>query len=220
MSVKSVEGFQNKLERDLSWRKREISGLRVSALRSGSGRGYLFRSGLVLLCAHWEGFLKTAIDHYVEHVFAQQRRVAELVPVFVALSFFSDVQKAAAASYPGSKECHIKLAERILQGTGVTCVRGGWEAKTEGNPGTEVMSRLLSSVGLDAQLGFDNASWSAMKVYIDEQVVADRHRVAHGDGFRLSKEEFLERSQRMLELLDHISAALLSAAESKSYLSH
>lgn len=218
MSIDTLEGLQSKLARDLSWRKREISGMRISASRSNAERGYLFRAGLVLLCAHWEGFLRRSIDCYVQHVFAQRRRVRELSPVFVALSYFADVRLAAESTYPGSAGNHIRLAKRIQKGAEEVCLPGNWDARTEGNPGTDVLSRLLSSVGIDTQLGFDNATWSAMRVYIDEQVVRDRHRVAHGEGVQVSRAEFLSRTERMLELLDRVSSELLRAAEKKRYL--
>ncbi|KGS35433.1 hypothetical protein X945_5769 [Burkholderia pseudomallei ABCPW 107] len=78
---------------------------------------------------------------------------------------------------------------------------------------------MLASAGISPQLGFDAAAWSTMQVFINEQVVRDRHRVAHGEGFRVSRVEFLERSERMLELLDRVSSELIAAAEQERYRS-
>ncbi|WP_139253414.1 MAE_28990/MAE_18760 family HEPN-like nuclease [Burkholderia ubonensis] len=217
MSVKTVDDFQLRIARELAWRKREISGLRLSARRSGSERGYLFRAGLVLLCAHWEGFLRNSVDLYFKHVFSQRLRLKELAPNFVAAAFFADVQRAGKADYPGSADTHGRLAQRILLGLDEIYTQSSWDIKTGGNPGTEVLARLLSSAGISPQLSFDAATWSTMKVFIDEQVVRDRHRIAHGEGFRLSQLEFLERSERMLGLLDRVSSELINAAEQKVY---
>ncbi|WP_457331558.1 MAE_28990/MAE_18760 family HEPN-like nuclease [Rhizobacter sp. P5_C2] len=216
MSVQSLEGLQAALERDLSWRKKELSGLRISAMRSATERNYLFRAGLVLICAHWEGFLKKAVEKYVAHVFAQGLRLRDLAPVFVAQALFSDVRRASEAEFPGN-ETHVRLAERIQLGLDVVCSHSGWLAKTEGNPSSTLVARLLGSVGVDAEMGLDAAGWSTTKVFIDEQVVADRHKVAHGEGFPVSKEQFLERSGRMLDLLDRLSAEIIRAAERKAY---
>lgn len=217
MSAHTVEDFQASLARDLSWRKQEITALRLSALRSSASRDYLFRAGLVLLCAHWEGFLRNSVECYIEHVFAQGLRVRELTPVFVAVAYFGDVRRAADAGFPGSQETHVRLAERILRGTDEVCSTAGWTARTEGNPSSEVLHRLMLSVGLNSQLGLDGASWSATRVFIDEQLLRDRHRVAHGDGFRVSRSEFLDRTRRMLGLLDRLSSELLNAAEQRTY---
>ncbi|MBU9336143.1 MAE_28990/MAE_18760 family HEPN-like nuclease [Burkholderia multivorans] len=217
MSVRTVEEFQAKIARELAWRKREITSLRLSARRSDDERGYLFRAGLVLLCAHWEDFLRKSIEIYFNHVFSQNLRIRELTPNFVAAAFFADVQRAGKADYPGSAETHGRLAKRILMGLDEICTRSTWDAKTEGNPGTEVLARLLSSAGINPQLGLDAAAWSTTKVFIDEQVVRDRHLVAHGEGFTITKAEFLERSERILDLLDRISNVFVSAAEARAY---
>lgn len=217
MSVRTVEELQSRMARELAWRKQEISGLRLTARRADAERGYLFRAGLVLLCAHWEGFLRNAVELYFKHVFSQGLRIRELAPNFVAAAFFTDVLKAGKADFPGCTETHGKLAQRFLRGIDEVCTHSTWEVKTEGSPGTKVLARLLSSAGICPELGFDNATWSAMKIFIDEQVVRDRHRIAHGDGYRLSRHEFLERSGRMLELLDRLSSELLSAAEHRIY---
>ncbi|WP_144029913.1 MULTISPECIES: MAE_28990/MAE_18760 family HEPN-like nuclease [Burkholderia] len=217
MSARTAEEFQAKIARELAWRKREITGMRLSARRSDSERNYFFRAGLVLLCAHWEGFLRKSIEIYFDHVFSQRLRIRELTPNFVAAAFFADVQRAGKTDYPGSSETHGRLAQRILMGLDEICTHSTWDAKTEGNPGTEVLTRLLSSAGVNPQLGLDAATWSTTKIFIDEQVVRDRHRVAHGEGFRLSRFEFLERSERILHLLDRISNEFINAAENKTY---
>ncbi|WP_175714599.1 MAE_28990/MAE_18760 family HEPN-like nuclease [Burkholderia ambifaria] len=217
MSARTVEEFQTKIARELAWRKREITSLRLSARRSDSERSYLFRAGLVLLCAHWEGFLRKSIEIYFDHVFSQKLKVRELTPNFVAAAFFADVQRAGKTDYPGSLETHGRLARRILMGLDEICTRSTWDAKTEGNPGTEVLARLLSSAGINPQLGLDAATWSTTKVFIDEQVVRDRHLVAHGEGFRITRSEFLERSKRILDLLDRISNEFINAAEIQAY---
>ena len=217
MAISTVEGLQEALERELAWRKKEISGLRVSAMRSDAARSYLFRAGLILLCAHWEGFLRRSVELYRDHVFSQGLAVRNLSPVFVAVAYYGDVRRAAEATYPGSREHHLRLAARILEGIDVACSRPTWEVRTEANPGTDVLTRLLSSVGLDPSLGLDTATWSATRVFIDEKVVRDRNLVAHGEGFRLDRDEFLERASRMTELIDKLCANVMDAAERRAY---
>jgi hypothetical protein len=217
MSLRTVEELQQKIARELAWRKQEISRLRLSARRKSTEKDFLYRAGLVLLCAHWEGFLRNAIRLYFKHVYAQELRLKDLAPNFVAAAFFSDVQRAAKADYPGSSETHGRLARRIILSADEVCIGSSWEVKTDGNPGTDILARLLSSAGLNPQLGFDAATWSTMKIYIDEQVVRDRHLVAHGEGFKISRDEFLERSQRMLDLLERVGKEVIDAADKRLY---
>lgn len=217
--VKTLEQLQSRIERELAWRKREITSLRMAALasRSSSDKGYLFRAGTVLLCAHWEGFLKRALTAYIEHVYAQDLRIRDLAPTFVAMSFFGDVKKAASSNYPGSEEAQVALARRFLLGLDEPCNRTSWQVDTEANPGTIVLDKLLRSVGIDAQLGFDAAQWETMRVFIDEQILRDRHLVAHGEGFSLSRDQFLDRARRTIDLLDRLCASLIEAAVGAAY---
>jgi hypothetical protein len=189
----------------------------MSAMRSSSERAYLFRGGLVLICSHWEGFLKRAIHKYSEHVFAQQLRIRDLAPVFVAQALYSDVRKAGAADFPGSRGTHIQLAMRIQKGLDVVCTHAEWNADTGGNPGSSLVANLLASVGLSTELGLDVAMWSTTKVFIDELVVAERNRIAHGEYLQVTREQFLERSERMLVLLDRLSDEILTAAKLYAY---
>jgi hypothetical protein len=154
MALRTLEELQSKLERELAWRKKEIANIRWVAKQSGAERRYFFRSGLVLLCAHWEGYLKISVQRYMEHVLAQGLHLRELSAPMVAAVLYKDVKRAADANYPGSEGAHLRLARTILEWFGgraanVTC----WEVGTEGNPGSEVLSRILASAGLDARPG-------------------------------------------------------------------
>lgn len=217
MAVQRIEDLQRGLDRELAWRKKEISGLRLSAMKSDSERHYLFRAGLVLLCAHWEGFLKRGASLYLDHVFSQGLRIADLTPLMVAVAFFDDVKNASGASFPNSERHHISLARRILQGLDEVCVRPGWNISTGGNPGSELLEKILESIGVDPRLGMDGAAWGATVVFIDEQILRDRHHVAHGMSFRLSRNEFLDRAERLSSLLDALHSTIMSSAVSRSY---
>jgi hypothetical protein len=63
----------------------------------------------------------------------------------------------------------------------------------------------------------DGAAWAATVVFIDEQILRDRHYIAHGMSFRLSRDEFLERAERLSRLLDALHSTIMSSAMSRSY---
>lgn len=215
--MQRLDDLQDAIQRDLVWRKRELSELRALATHSDESAEHVFRASLVMLCAHWEGFLKKSAKLYLEHVFSQDVKLKELQPHIVAVAYFDGVMGAATAKFPGSEEQHIKLAKRILATFDEKVAAPGWSVDTEGNPGSEVLARILKSVGIDAQLGMDEANWATTKVFINEQLVRDRHYIAHGEGKPIGKDVLLERIQRLLELLDTISGQVLNAAEGRTY---
>lgn len=218
--METLDALQDKIQRDLAWRKREISDLRSLAMHSERTEFHVFRSGQVLLCAHWEGFLKKSAESYLKHVFAQKVRLRDLAPNIIAVALFRDVMKAARAEYPGSDEHHIRLAKAIVESLDRPDVKSTWDVRTEGNPGSDVLERVLASIGVDRCLGLDDAKWSTTRVFINDQLVHDRHAIAHGEGLRIEKDNFLERASRVLELFDTVSAKLIETAERKAYLAH
>jgi hypothetical protein len=215
--MESLTNFQSKLQRELAWRKREISDYRSLMAHADDSAHHVFRSTQVMLCAHWEGFLKRAVDIYLKHVFAQNLTLRKLKPTLIAVALYSDVMKAADAKFPGSELNHVSLADRIVSSIDERVSVAGWDVNTEGNPGTEVVDKILKSAGLNPQIGLDSAAWATTKVFINEQLVADRHAIAHGQFKILSKAELLERSERLLRLLDQLSDHLYEAAITRSY---
>ena len=215
----TIDEFQNAIQRDLAWRKVEISNLKSLLHNSEPAAAYLFRAGQVLLCAHWEGFLKRASRLYAEHALSQKVKLRELNSSMVAFYFFNAVMNAAQAHYPGSTEHHIKLADKIIKKIDEEPTpTGTWKVDTEGNPGTDVAERIFRSLGLDLQLGMDEATWSTTRIFINEHLLKDRNAIAHGEGLRVDKITLIDRIERTLDLLEHVYNTLVSSALQKKYL--
>lgn len=217
--VSAIEELERKLARDLAWRKMEIASLRADARSSMDTRYYFFRAALVMLSAHWEGFLKSSLRAYGEFVFAQRLRAKELATEFVALAFFNDVKRAAECDFPGSRDHHLRLAEGIIRRSAEEFSEFSYSFETGGNPGTDTLRKLMLSVGFDPHLEMGSAEWAAHRVYIDEQIVGDRNRVAHGEGLRITQDQFVERCSRMIELLERLVSLVLTAARDSRFKS-
>lgn len=216
--MKLVGDFQSAVQRELAWRKHEISDIRFDANKAENLSAYILRSGQVLLCAHWEGFLKKACQLYIDHIFLQDTPLKDLIPNITAIAYFNQVAKAGEAKYPGSEEHHLRLARTIISTINSNPRNSEWSPHTEGNPGSDVLERILKSIGMHPQLDMEPAHWATTKVFINEQLVRDRHKIAHGEGMPMSKPEILERSDRLLQLLDLLSEKLFEAAESRNYV--
>lgn len=213
----SIETLQDRLDRQLGWRKKEIAALRNAAGRASISREYYCRAGSVMLCAHWEGFLKSSVQSYVDHVFSQQLAVTELTPQFVAVYFFKHVKVAGEAGFPGSEHHHLRLAKKFMDSLSTKCVESGWKVDTGGSPSSTVCSQILRSVGLDPTLGYDETAWSVVKVFIDSQMLKERHKVAHGERFLVQHEQFQERSGRVIKLCEDLATLIIGAASARAY---
>lgn len=214
MPAQTIVQLQEKIDRDLAWRKKEIVAILRATARASAAKQYYCRAGVVMLCAHWEGFLKKAVGLYVKFVFSQELTYAEMSDNFVAISFYDDVVEAAKATYPGAQQHHIKLSRKIRD-----AISGParWKVVTNGNASSEVLSGLMESIGIDGQLGMSAAEWTAAKTFVDSLLLAERHKIAHGEGFQVDGDVFRERVDIMLSLCHKISDEIISAAQSEGY---
>lgn len=72
MKIKTIEKLQDKLDEDLSWRKKELLEFK-HIINSGEHESVMVRAGIALLCAHFEGFIRLASNFYV--VFVSYKKV-------------------------------------------------------------------------------------------------------------------------------------------------
>jgi MAE_28990/MAE_18760-like HEPN len=97
MNVRTTEQLIDKLSGDLAWRKKELSEFKslVEARNIPFQRhGALIRSGVVILYAHWEGFVKSASNNYLEYVAMQKLRYEQLSNNFLAIAMKSRLNAA------------------------------------------------------------------------------------------------------------------------------
>ena len=72
MNIGSLLQLTRSLDRQLSWRKKELTALKFWVENGEENvRNTIIRASLCLLYAHWEGFIKEAATRYVCFV-AQQ----------------------------------------------------------------------------------------------------------------------------------------------------
>jgi MAE_28990/MAE_18760-like HEPN len=67
MKIRTLEDLNQRLVDDLIWRKSEIAdlkGLIETRSFTASKHNTLLRSGVTILYAHWEGYIKTAATSY------------------------------------------------------------------------------------------------------------------------------------------------------------
>ncbi|MFM6308188.1 MAG: MAE_28990/MAE_18760 family HEPN-like nuclease, partial [Dolichospermum sp.] len=97
MKIRTLEQLSDKLAQELAWRKKELSILK-SLIDSKSSetakRNALLRSGITMLYAHWEGFVKVSANSYVEFVAMQKLSYNQLANNFIALAMKDQLDQA------------------------------------------------------------------------------------------------------------------------------
>jgi MAE_28990/MAE_18760-like HEPN len=99
MKVRSVEQLDDLLAEDLAWRKRELTTLEFAIRRARTHEmAPLTRSGIALLYAHWEGYIKGSATLYLAFVASKRLRLEELSSHILAVALRSKLRTLEGAS--------------------------------------------------------------------------------------------------------------------------
>lgn len=212
MKVGSVENLVERLDDEVSWRKREISeiALTVEILRSPEARGAVLRAGLALLYAHFEGYVRESIYLYLSFVTTTRTPVAALshqVAPFFLRSFRFEATRSGHDLNIGE---FVALVRGDQGGTKRLSVRRE-DVDTQSNLNWKRLLRLLSAAGLDT------GSLPDYEGIVDEALLARRNGIAHGQWEGVSLDEYTAVRDAVLKLMDAITTCIVNAAASQSF---
>src|SRR5271156_2248222 len=111
--IRTLNNLSDALADDLAWRKKELSSLRALIEDAGTRHdraSTLLRSGVALLYAHWEGFVRAGSRSY-QFVAFQRLPLNRLAANFLALSARKVFQEARAAT---KISAHLALVKFFL----------------------------------------------------------------------------------------------------------
>ena len=196
MSVRSVSDVNHALSDELIWRKRELTTLKFSmesAVSRDHNQALLLRSGVALLYAHWEGFVKAAGHIYLEFIRFQRLNYSELAPNFIALSLKG---KLRSASQSKRIRLYIEVTNFFRKGLGERVTIADDVISTQSNLSSEVLRDITDS------LGIDYSPYESKSHLIDERLVASRNTIAHGEYLRLVLADVLELHDEVLGMIE------------------
>ena len=212
MKVKNIEILQDKIDREMFWRREEIIRLNIRA-NQPSENATILRAGYLLLYSSWEGFIRSIANLYVVFVFSRDISLHDLRDGFQAVYFqqsFSKVNNlpTSAQLQEFIREVHSKELERpkrkFVDTTGKRFIN------TDSNLNFQRLARIVSV--LDLPLDF-----SLKKEWIDRALLKVRNEIAHGERSDVEVERFNETVAHVLEMMDLFSEGIMTAAEKKLY---
>ena len=213
MSVRTVEQLSDKLAEDLIWRKRELSEVKsLVEQRSISSQRHnaLIRSGLVILYAHWEGFVKSASSSYLEYVSMQRLRYEQLSSNFLALAMKMKLSEARGTNKPS---LYIPVCNFFLFELSQRCSLPYKDViSTASNLSSEILREITYSLGIDF------SPYSTKSVLIDIKLLGSRNNIAHGNNLLVDREKYLELHFEVINMLDLFRNQIENAAISKSFM--
>jgi hypothetical protein len=193
--IRTQEDLYDRLSSELAWRKRELGAIKsLVRSRSFSDRKQkaVIRSGITVLYAHWEGYVRAASSAYLEFVRARRLRYEQLAINFVALGSKKEIYKRAASKKP--REWNM-VAEFFLDGMSSRCSLPK-SLDTGANLNSSILRDVVSALGLNYDL------FSSSEKLIDERLVRNRNSIAHGDHLVIEKSSFIELLDRVISLME------------------
>lgn len=211
--LKTVADLEDALWQELAWRKKELLQISLQIKASpGWALGMQVRSGITLLYAHWEGFVKAAGERLVMFVRDQGHKNRELAPGYLAIAFAKElrqVQQSEKSSMP-----EIALARALI-------ARAGDQAKLvpSGSVPTAANLSWRQFELVAARLEVRTSPFALLRQLIDETLVGARNTIAHGDpSSPLDRTGYALLHAKVLGLLDGFAREVIRTADEQKYL--
>lgn len=205
MRIRSLAQLIEALDDDLAWRKRELTTVNfMLANPRRHQRGPLLRAAVCLLYAHWEGFVKTAATSYVSFVATKGLRYRDLTTNFVALGLRTEIREAGQSNRP---TIHTGIVRRLLSDLSDNAkIDSQNSVNTRSNLNTDTLREIL------ALLGLDEKNYLSKGPLLDEKLLANRNRVAHGERVEIDSGDYRLLHGEIIQLVDWFNTDVQNAA--------
>ena len=212
MAIRTKEQLIDKIGQDYIWRLREISELKTiidTPSLSEIRKKVVCRSGVALLYAHWEGFVKKSGTFFLEYVSLQRHSISELKSNFITLLVRSKIDKASESNkYSAFDEVTRYILENQSTRAKIPTKN---VVDTQSNLSTTALKEIMWCLGLDYSL------YEPKQKLIDTKLVSRRNYVAHGESMEVSVSDFIEMADEVIELMTTFKNLLENACMTESY---
>lgn len=212
MKIRTTESLYDYISADLGWRKKELSVFKGQVENAGVGvRPALLRASIALLYAHWEGFVKNCAHAYLCYLASLKLNYLQLRPEIVALAMRARLDEFETTN---KALMHSTLVRQIREDAGSRAkIPTSRDAvRTFSNLNYDRLCDILCSVGCDF------SRYIEYQDLIDDQLLASRNRIAHGEEDYIRLTDWNDVRVEIVKMMDDISNQVLNSAVEKSYL--
>ncbi|NGM72834.1 MAE_28990/MAE_18760 family HEPN-like nuclease [Sphingobacterium sp. SGL-16] len=208
----TIENFEDHLINDWLWRKREISELILIAEQSENS--VIYKSFLLLLYAHWEGYIKKSCKTYLYYLSKSEYKFCDLTDNFKALLVKEMGKVLDASKYSLTIENELSLISKLNSLSNLKISKklkinlnnekDKSYINTQDNLSTNVLKNILKLVGLEYKEQYD-----LKKSLIDIKFLGNRNSIGHGS-IEIDEEDFELEIVTMKKLRDTVVLILES----------
>jgi len=200
----TIDDFEDLLINDWLWRKREISDLILIAEQTENP--VIYKSFLLLLYAHWEGYVKKSCKSYLYYLSKSNFKFCDLTDNFKAILMKEMGKVLDSSKYKLTIENEMQFINKL---DGLSTLKVSKKLKidlhnekdksyinTQDNLSTNVLKNILNLVGLEYKDQYD-----LKKSLIDIKFVGNRNSIGHGN-LEIDEEDFAMEIVTMKKLRD------------------
>ena len=212
--IRTLNDLNNRLSEDLVWRKKELSVLE-SLIETKSFEqnktNTLIRSGIALLYAHWEGYVKCAASAYLEFVSSQKNlKYCDLTYNFVAIAM---KKKLNEASVTNQSTIHNQVLQFLMESMEQRIdIPTDDVIKTGSNLSSSLFRQIL------ALLGIEYEPYELKQKLIDEKLLKKRNQIAHGEYLDVDVASYQELYKKIIEMMELFKNQIENHAAQKLYI--
>lgn len=213
-NIHTPNDLDDRLSEDLAWRKKELSvikGLIETRSFEQNKRNALIRSGIALLYAHWEGYIKCAASAYLEFVSRQkQLKYCDLTYNFVAIAMKKRLDEASSTNQSTIHNEVIRFLFESMEQR-IEIPRND-VIKTGSNLSSSILQQIMGLLGIDYQ------PYSMKQVLIDEKLLKKRNQIAHGEFLDVDVESYQELHNEVINMMSLFRDQIENHAIQKLYM--
>lgn len=209
--IRSVEALDDEISAEIAWRKQELTtALKLVQQSSGPARTASLRSGVLILYAHWEGWIKSVAQLYIRYVNTRAYSYERLSAAFLGNALKTKMTAIHEASAP---LLHNSFASFICSELSKKAALSESLVRTESNLSSSVFLDILDRLGLERR-----AEYLLRANMIDKDLVHQRNTIAHGQHLNIEFEDFKALRINTMELLELFTDDVRNAASTGRHL--
>lgn len=209
--IRTVEALDHEIDAEIAWRKQELTTtFQLAQQSSGAAQRASLRSGVVILYAHWEGWIKAVAQLYVRYVNTKSIPYESLSDAFLGNALKTKMAAIDGASAP---LVHNQFASFMRTGLSKGATLSEGLVQSESNLSSRVLFDIVDRLGLERRPVYELRANR-----IDSDLVHKRNTVAHGEYLDLTLDDFRLLRTDIMELLELFTDDVRNAAATGKHL--
>lgn len=214
MPVRTVEELADRLDEGMAWRRIELQALKAAvsdAEKKSPGSPLsraLARSGVTMLYAHWEGYVKDSCTAYVEFIAKRRLRCDELSDELLRTVLESLSRRAVI----GDEEALLTLFDAVR---GPSAPRARIPKLTMVDTKSNLRFKVLCEIL--TQIGFSAEDFTTKDKLIDVSLCDRRNSIAHGREDYPPPGDFAMLLNEVLDMMERVGDMIMAGARMRSY---